>query len=176
MKNIIRKFAKEKRKELDCVKLSSQIKTNLMYFDLYKKSKNVMCYYSFGSEVFTRDFFDDKSKNWYLPRMEENGLAVCPYEPDKMMKNEYSVTEPQTPAIEDCNILDMIIIPAVCADRNGYRIGYGKGCYDRFLKSLNCNPVKVILTFSDLFYDTVYPDIYDEKADYIISEKEIYKV
>ena len=70
----------------------------------------------------------------------------------------------------------MIIIPALAADKNGYRIGYGKGYYDRFLKTLKHNPVKVVLTYSDLLFDNIFPDEFDEKCNIIITDKEIYRI
>lgn len=176
MKNKIRLFAKEHRKKLNTKLLSSKIKENLFNLDEYKNSKNICTYYSFGNEVETESFFYDLTKNWFIPKTCENDLLICPYDKNKLSVDKYGILEPTTPNIDSFSKLDMIIIPALAADKNGYRIGYGKGYYDRFLNKLTHNPCKVILLYSDLLFDNVYPECHDIKCDYIITEKEILKI
>ena len=176
MKQSLRKIAREKRSCLACDVLSQKIKLNLFSTDMYKKAKNILCYYSTGSEVSTIDFFLDKTKNWYLPRIQGENLLVCPMQVGKLIENKYKILEPETIPVDDLEIIDLVIIPALCADRNGYRIGYGKGYYDRFLRRLPSSCCKIILTYSDLFYESVCPDEFDEKSDYVITDESIYKI
>ncbi|MCD7878990.1 MAG: hypothetical protein LUG16_03540, partial [Candidatus Gastranaerophilales bacterium] len=68
-----------------------------------------------------------------------------------------------------------IIVPALCCDKNGYRIGYGKGFYDRFFKQNGSKQKRIILCFSDLIENNICPDSFDEKCDIIITESSIYK-
>ena len=174
MKKELRKWAKEKRATLDVESLSSLIKQNLFSSPIYQNAKNIMCYSSFGTEVSTLDYFHDKSKNWFLPKCVDNELLCCPSN-SSYEKNCYGILEP-TSASVDVSCLDLIIIPALSADKNGYRIGYGKGYYDRLLKKLPKDVIKVVLVFNDLFVDDVHPDFYDEKCDYIITEKNMLKI
>ncbi len=175
MKNELRKTAKELRAKINCSEKSIAIKNNLYKLKEFKEAKNILCYCSFGSEVKTTDYFSDKTKNWHLPKIEGKNITVCPY-CDKLKENKYGIKEPANPPIKDLEIIDMIIMPALCADKSGYRIGYGKGYYDRFLKTLKHNPVKVILEYEELIYNSVYPNEYDEKADYIVTDEKIYKI
>mgnify|MGYP005776240847 CR=1 FL=1 len=176
MKNKLRQYAKELRNTLSIQDLSVKIKNNLFSMPEFKSSKNILAYYSMGSEVCTYDYFDDYSKNWFLPKIDGENLLVCPYNGCKLSQNRYKILEPENQNISDESIIDMVIIPAVCADKNGYRLGYGKGYYDRFIKRLTHKPLKVILVYSKLFFDNVYPDSFDEKCDFIVTDKEIYKV
>ncbi len=176
MKSELRKKAKEIRKSLRIEVLSEKIKLNLFNSYFYKQSENILNYYSIGSEVYTLDYFSDTSKKWFIPKIQGENMSVCPYNKDKLRKNQYGICEASTKEITDLSIIDMIIIPALCCDRNGYRIGYGKGYYDRFLKGLTHNPYKVVLTYSDLLYDTVYPETFDVKCDYIVTENKIYTI
>ena len=41
----------------------------------------------------------------------------------------------------------MVLVPGVCFDRDGHRVGYGKGFYDRFLKTCRPDCVKIGLSF-----------------------------
>lgn len=174
MKNELRQKAKEIRKNIDVINCSQLIKKHLISSDIYKKAKNILCYYSIGSEVFTHNFFDDNSKNWFLPRINGDNLDVCEYSSNLVCKNNFKVLEPDTDIIEDLSVIDLIIIPCVCADKNGYRLGYGKGYYDRLLKQFDDKVIKIILTYSELFFDNVYPDNFDEKADIIITDKKLH--
>ena len=174
MKIQLRKWAKEKRATLDVASLSSQIKQKLFSSQIYKNAKNIMCYYSFGSEISTLEYFNDSSKNWYLPKINDNDLLVCPY-CSNFVENQYKINEPDSKPVNE-NVIDMIIIPALAVDKNGYRIGYGKGYYDRFIKKLPDNVCKVVLIPSELLIDNIYPDFLDEKCDYIVSEKNMLKI
>jgi 5-formyltetrahydrofolate cyclo-ligase len=61
-----------------------------------------------------------------------------------LSKNLYNILEPldSTPYNDR---IDMVLIPMLAFDRNGYRVGYGKGFYDRFLQSIDT--LKVGLSF-----------------------------
>ncbi len=64
---------------------------------------------------------------------------------------------------------DLMIIPAVCFDRKGYRIGYGKGYYDRYLTSFGGNAVGVC--FEKLVMSSIPRGRYDKRAALIVTEK-----
>ncbi len=174
MKNELRQIAKQKRVNFDVKQLSFKIKTNLFASDIYKNSQNIMCYYSIGSEIETLDYFSDESKNWFLPRVYGENMLACPYS-STLVKNSYNIPEPTSEPVDTC-LLDMIIIPALCVDKNGYRIGYGKGYYDKFIKSLSKPVFKVVLAYSELFIDNIYPDSFDEKCDYVVTENGLFKI
>lgn len=174
MKEQLRKSAKEKRKQICSLDLSEKIRKNLISSEFYKKAKNIMCYSSIGSEVSTANYFNDGSKNWFLPRVEGQDMLVCPYFETQMCEGKFNILEPQSQSV-DFSEIDLIIIPALCVDKKGYRIGYGKGYYDRFLKNNPNKAVRVVLAYSDLFIDDVFHDEFDEKCDYVVTEKGMYK-
>lgn len=176
MKNKIRLFAKEQRKMLNTKLLSSKIKYNLFNLQEYKNAKNICTYYSFKDEVETESYFEDLSKTWFIPKTCDDNLSICPYDKNKLELNKYGILEPTTSGLECLSDIDMIIIPALAADRNGYRIGYGKGYYDKFLNQLNHNPLKIVLVYSDLLFENVFPEMHDMKCDYIITDKEVLKI
>ena len=174
MKNQLRQKAKDIRKNIHVELFSKKVIEHLINSDFYKNAKNILCYYSIGSEVCTHSLFKDKSKNWFLPRINGDNLDVCKYSNQLVCKNNFKVLEPLTEVLEDLTIIDLIIIPCICADKNGYRLGYGKGYYDRLLKQFDDKVIKIILTYSELFFDNVYPDNFDEKADIIITDKKLH--
>ena len=63
------------------------------------------------------------------------------------------------------------IIPAIVYDKEGFRIGYGKGFYDRYLPSFS--GTKIGLAYNDFIIDKVPRGKYDLSADVLITEKGI---
>ena len=174
MKKQLREKAKNIRKTLNTKELSDLIYKKLINLDEYKNSKNICTYYSFRDEVITKHFFSDKTKNWFIPKMNNEELLICPYDEKKIEINKYNIKEPKTDAI-NIELIDLIIVPALAVDKNGYRIGYGKGYYDKLLKKLTTTK-KIIITFSDLFFENIHPDIFDEKCEIIVTDKFVHRI
>lgn len=63
---------------------------------------------------------------------------------EDLQKNLYNILEPQKAELHDGEV-EMVIIPLLAFDKRGYRVGYGKGFYDRFLKGLTT--LKVGISF-----------------------------
>ncbi len=175
MKNILRSKALEIRKNIDINFCSEKITEKLFSLDEYKRCKNILCYYPLKNEVSTFNCLLNTDKNWFLPRVNGEELEICPYDKDKIQKGSFSIIEPQTEKIESFDIIDMVIIPAVACDINGYRIGYGKGYYDRLLINMP-KVVKVVLIPDACLFDNICPEKYDVKADIIITEKEVLRL
>ena len=66
---------------------------------------------------------------------------------------------------------DIVIVPALSVDKNKYRIGYGGGYYDRFLK--NFNGVSICPCYSELWTEKLPADEYDIKVSYVATDKEV---
>ena len=65
--------------------------------------------------------------------------------------------------------LDMIIVPLVAFDRNGARLGYGGGCYDRYLPTLSPACQIIGIAFDEQRVDHVPTDAHDLPLPHIIS-------
>ena len=93
---------------------------------------------------------------------------------DSLKINKYGIPEPETK-----NIVypDIILVPLVAFDKNLNRLGYGGGYYDRLIKKLSKKKkiMKIGLAFSFQKIDKVPINIYDQKLDYIITNKYIVK-
>ena len=60
------------------------------------------------------------------------------------------------------------VVPALCCDLSGNRIGYGKGCYDRFLSEYT--GVKICLVYGDNVFPSVESESTDVSVDLIVSD------
>lgn len=165
-KSELRKKAKEIRKGLDTERISVQLCCKIRENEIYKASNDVMLFYPKAEELDFRALLSD-DKNFYLPRVSGDKLEVCPYRiGDNLKKSEFGVLEPLSDNV-DAKILDLVIVPALMADKKGYRLGYGGGFYDRFLR---VNEVKTICALpTELTVDNLPHNEYDVKIDYIIS-------
>lgn len=61
-------------------------------------------------------------------------------------KTEWNVFEPQNNEIVDPEEIDLVFVPLLAFDKKGYRLGYGKGFYDKWLA--NCHPGCMKIGFS----------------------------
>ena len=88
--------------------------------------------------------------------------------------NKYGIPEP-----ESKNIVypDVLLIPLVAFDKNLNRLGYGGGYYDRLIEKLSKrkNIIKIGLAFSIQEIDKVPINRYDQKLDYIVTNKHVIK-
>lgn len=94
----------------------------------------------------------------------------------KIIENSWSIPEPYNAIkLDNDNTIDMILMPLLCFDKHGFRVGYGKGFYDRFL--LNCNPniIKIGLSLFDPI-DKIYDvDKFDVKMDFCVMSEWVWK-
>ena len=86
--------------------------------------------------------------------------------------NESKISEPQN--IPEGKTYDLVIVPLVAFDRQGNRLGYGGGYYDRFLAG-NSYGQAIGLAYSFQEVESLPVEEHDQKLDLIITEKEIIK-
>ena len=74
-----------------------------------------------------------------------DNLTLFPDTP--FTENQWGVREPTSGDAIDPASLDMIIVPLLCTDASGHRVGYGKGIYDRFLAKCRPSCLKIGLNY-----------------------------
>lgn len=174
MKHKLRTEAKNIRKLIYSPGKDCKIIENLKKTKEYAVAKNILIYYPLKYEINTIHCLNDKTKNFYLPRVNQNELEICKFKEKELKTGSYNITEPCNEAEKDESVIDTVIIPAVAADVNGYRLGYGKGYYDKFLK--NKKLTKIVLIYEKLIFPTIYPDKHDIKWDIAVSENYILNI
>jgi 5-formyltetrahydrofolate cyclo-ligase len=145
-KEIIRKIYKQKRKELpenQRLKFQENIYQQIYNLDI-SKVKNVHLFLSLTkfNEIDTEPiiaFFRSKKKKIVVSKcnFENNSLSHFYLEENTLLElNKFGVPEPVDASQVSENELDIIFVPMYVSDKKNYRVGYGKGFYDRFLS--NC--------------------------------------
>lgn len=106
---------------------------------LVKDAARILLFYGTGTELETAPLLPAlwaMGKEVYLPRcLPQRKMEAKLVTPDcRMEYSAFGILEPapECPAIEK-EKLDLILVPAVCYDRLGYRLGQGGGYYDRYL-------------------------------------------
>lgn len=124
--------AKSIRKYLDIDAISQSAVSRIRELDTYILAKHVLLFYPKCYEINLLALLND-DKNFYLPKVCGEKIVICPYKiGDKLVKSCFNVEEPCVESVS-ADILDLIILPGLMADKEGYRLGYGGGFYDRFL-------------------------------------------
>ena len=93
---------------------------------------------------------------------------------DPLKINKYGIPEPE---IKNIVYPDILLIPLVAFDKNLNRLGYGGGYYDRLITKLSKKKkiMKIGLAFPFQKIDRVPINAYDQKLDYIVTNKYIIK-
>lgn len=93
-----------------------------------------------------------------------------------LLPAQFGQPEPVEPSFADESTLDVVLMPLLAFDERGFRIGYGKGFYDRFLQRLSrkrVTPCRIGLSFLQQKVDAVPADLCDEPLDGIVHEEGI---
>jgi len=97
----------------------------------------------------------------------------------KIRKNKYNIPEPVGGPDDSGEIpsskIDVVFVPLLAFDKEGHRVGYGKGFYDKFLRECKPETIKIGLSFFEV--ETQINDVHEEdmKLDYCITPESIYK-
>ena len=95
---------------------------------------------------------------------------------DILVKGKFGVMEPQN---TKSYLPEIIFVPCLAYDRFGFRLGYGGGYYDKtiaYLYSIKHSFITVGLAYEDQKIDRVTNDHLDQKLNYILTEKQLYKI
>ena len=90
---------------------------------------------------------------------------------DELKSGSFGIKEPSAYAKEKLPKNAVIFLPALSVDKKGYRLGYGKGYYDRYLaRYAELKPFGVGVIFDELVLDELPHDKYDIPCDAVVSE------
>lgn len=186
-KDLIRKYVIEQRESLSeenkCALLQSVI-DQMSHFD-FSKIKVVHIYLP----IKTKNEIDTFPIIRFLRLIASHVTIVIPRSNFKtfemqnvicndntiLNENNYGIMEPVDGTIIPYEEIDMVICPLLTFDKNGYRVGYGKGFYDRFLSQCREDVVKIGLSYFEPIEKIEDIDGHDVKLNYAISPSKLWK-
>ena len=173
----------QKRNTLDSYEVLNLSKIILRSADLelsLSAIKTLGSYFSANNEVDLETLTNIRLKKNLLttfPKIEPNYSMslIAPNDFKRLRKNKYDIFEPSDG--DEINPIDheIIIIPTVGVDKNGDRLGYGGGYYDRFLESVtqtSNRPLLIGLIYDFQFIDDSFNELHDIKLDIVFSEQQ----
>lgn len=136
-------------------------------------SDNILMYHSLPDEISTHRFIEKWSgrKRFYLPRVNGVNLDILPYDKSTLRYGAFQIEEPSGNDTTNISDIELIIVPGVAYDRQGNRVGRGKGYYDRLLSSAKATKIGMAYDFQ--IVDEIDAEPHDIKVDIIITDKGI---
>ena len=140
----------------------------LLQHPFYQEANTIATYLSFPHEFQTQELIEQALKDGkkvLIPKTYPKGrMDFVVYDPQQLVKTSFGLLEPQGDLeVVDASQIDLIHVPGLAFTTEGYRIGYGGGYYDRYLKH-----------FPGHTLSTVYPcqiqDFIPEKHDIPVQE------
>lgn len=118
--------------------LSAPIIDRLRHHPRLLAARCIMLYSALEDEVATEDLIEllyQQGKDVLLPRVIADGqMEVRHYQGSQSLRQgAYHIMEPMGPVCEHPDMIEVAVVPGMCFDAQGNRLGRGKGYYDRFL-------------------------------------------
>ena len=176
----IKKRATLKDKNSDAF---NTLQDNLKDLKNFKNYKIIASFISFKSEIstqFLNEFLLNNGKILCLPIIKNNSETLNFIEYNlktKLVSGKFGIMQPSDLSKEF--LPEIILTPCLAFDENGFRLGYGGGYYDKtfsYLKKIKHKFISIAVAFDDQKIDELVHDKYDQKIDYILTEKKLYKV
>ncbi|MBS1797598.1 MAG: 5-formyltetrahydrofolate cyclo-ligase [Acidobacteria bacterium] len=93
----------------------------------------------------------------------------------ELVENAWMIHEPSHDETVESAKLDLVLVPLLCFDLEGFRVGYGKGFYDKLLANCRADCVKVGLSGFPPVEKIADVDEYDIRMDFVVTPDELYR-
>ena len=138
------------------------------------RAKTIACFIPFGDEPNTNVFLKhcqlDEKITLYVPRVIGDYLEWVVFD-EEQIRHPLGMAEPVGQAVEISSI-DLIVVPALAADKSGQRLGRGKGYYDRALSKISAKQVVAVVHDDELF-DEIPTEGHDKPVTVICTCSEL---
>ncbi len=141
----------------------------------------ISAFHSFDSEISTFELFDKLVADGWTTALpvviaKNTPLVFRQWAPgDALVLGRWNIKVPPEEAPEV--LPDVLLVPLLAFDRKGFRLGYGGGFYDRTLEKLRAlkSVTAIGVAYSGQEVDAVPYDAFDQRLDWIMTEKETIK-
>ena len=166
-KKILRKIIKVRVSAISAEEKAKREKLlldNLFSMPEFLAANTVMLFANLPDEIGTFSLIDKciaMGKKVFLPVINGDDMTACEFKGEYKI-GKYDIKEPLTPhsSLLTPNSIDFILVPGVAFSPNGYRLGRGKGYYDKFLSKYS-NLFTVGVCFREQFYLDIPTELHD---------------
>ncbi len=139
--------------------------------DCLPNARIVAAYMALPGEVDLREIFGRTNKTWVFPRVRGENLHFHRVKNinEEMQVGAFGIMEPRD-GLEEVAVeeVDVFLCPGLGFDRNGGRLGRGRGFYDRMLKQAKPDAVKVGVCFPFQMVDDIVMEEHDVRMDVVV--------
>lgn len=151
---------------------STSLLDKLVEHPLFRQAQTVLLYYSLSDEVQTHEFVEriSRDKRVILPVVTGDELELRAYTgTSDLRKGSFGINEPTGESVTDFTSIEVAIIPGVGFDKQGNRLGRGKGYYDRLIPKLQSYNIGICFSFQVIPEVPVEP--FDRPMDEVWTEE-----
>jgi len=131
-------------------KIDKHLLEQLIALPAYKEAQVIATYLSFPHEYDTNLLINQALK--------DGRMIFVDYDPDNLVATSFGLMEPASDLAVEKSEIDLIHVPGVVFNDEGYRIGYGAGYYDRYLSDFEGETVSTVYPCQKHDFQ---PDSYD---------------
>lgn len=184
-KEQMRKAVLAKRRTLSesfVLEASKKIWRHLFALEEFCLSERIGLYADFKNEVVTSEIFHKSHalrKEIFYPAVDPHAKGIHFYRVQKISELAPGYAGILEPAIKShplssIQFLNLIVIPGVVFDRQGNRIGYGEGFYDRLLAHYKGK--RVALAYDFQVCDGIAAELQDQRLDILVTEERVLRI
>jgi len=173
-KEMIKKRESMSAEEVDS--LSNAICSKLASIPAVRDANSVGIYLSFRNEVCVESLFEnfsDEGKRIFAPIVEGDSIrfARLPSLNDVDVGFR-GVKEPRSKNYTGENSIDVFLVPGVAFDKDGFRLGWGRGYYDSFLSNKK-EVAKIGIAYDFQIVENCEAEMHDVRMDFVVTERRL---
>ena len=168
--------------ESERARLSHAIAVRIASMDAYRTANTVLAYMNFSAEfaaeIFVRQALRD-GKRVLLPKVNRSNNELDIYHVTDLLRDlapgMWGISEPLVERCARVDVLeevDFILLPGVAFGRDGVRLGYGGGFYDKLLSHLTHHPALVAGAYAMQIAEGIPQEANDRKVEWLVTENE----
>lgn len=156
--------------EIERISAAEEVFERLEQTAAFMLADKILMYHALPDELETRHFLKKwkDRKRFFLPRVNGVNLEILPYDESRLELGAFHIEEPTGNDTLNPGELELIVVPAVAYDKNGNRLGRGKGFYDRLLQTTKATKIGVGYDFQ--LVDELPVEQHDVPVDMVITQ------
>jgi 5-formyltetrahydrofolate cyclo-ligase len=175
-KQQLRQLCRQIRRDLGeevRARASQAICAQIERWEEFQHAQSLLAYLPIKAEVDLRPLLErHPEKHFALPRIlpeAEGRMVFHPYDPARLVRHPFGMDEPAAdlPLVPE-NEIELCLTPGLAYDRQGWRLGYGGGYYDRFLSRFT--GVSLGVVFQALLLESIPHGEFDVPVGWVVTE------
>ena len=183
-KSELRRLYKQKRSELsseaieaNSLAISNQLlQLPIWYFSFYHVFLSITEHKEINTD-YILNILAGKDKNIVISKTHFESLKMSHYlllDTTVIKKNSWNIPEPVDGIEISADKIDVVFVPLLTFDKDGHRVGYGKGFYDKFLSECRPETLKIGMSFFEVENSIEGVIESDVALDYCVTPQNIY--